>query len=67
MCNACGNVCCGMDSFQRCGCDDCHNEACHSSCDGCEQPYSYCECDEPEDHDDIDFSPAFYRLAEGAK
>lgn len=39
MCNACGNVCCAMDTFSKCGCDDCHDPACWSDPD----PYGYYE------------------------
>jgi hypothetical protein len=41
MCNACLNVCCGSDRFEKCGCDGCHCEACWS--------------DEPEDMDEDEF------------
>lgn len=30
MCNACGNVCCGSDAFEGCGCDGCECEECWS-------------------------------------
>lgn len=46
MCNACGNVCCGVDCFEACGCD------------GCDEP----DCWSPDDENDdgvigvIDFS-----------
>jgi hypothetical protein len=41
MCNACGNVCCGSDQFEKCGCDGCDCEDCWS--------------DEPEDMEDDDY------------
>lgn len=44
MCNACGFQCCAWDGFEGCGCDDCENPKCHSKCDGCGMPESYCEC-----------------------
>jgi hypothetical protein len=30
MCNACGNVCCGSDQFEKCGCDGCECDECWS-------------------------------------
>ncbi len=46
MCNACNNMCCGMDCFDGCGCDDCDNPDCHSLCDLCDAPLDECECGE---------------------
>jgi hypothetical protein len=33
MCNACLNVCCGSDQFEKCGCDGCDCEDCWSEDD----------------------------------
>ena len=41
MCNACHNVCCGSDQFEKCGCDGCECEDCWS--------------DDPEDMEDDEY------------
>jgi hypothetical protein len=28
MCNACNNMCCGSDQFEKCGCEFCGEPAC---------------------------------------
>lgn len=35
MCNACGNLCCGSDEFEGCGCDGCPVTDCHAACFNC--------------------------------
>lgn len=45
MCNACGNVCCGSDRFNACGCDGCDCEDCWSDDDGPECDHDDYEAD----------------------
>lgn len=35
MCNACGNLCCGSDQFEGCGCDGCREPECHTDLGDC--------------------------------
>lgn len=36
MCNACGFLCCALDTFDKCGCDHCPEEDCHDpACFNC--------------------------------
>jgi hypothetical protein len=42
MCNACGNVCCGSDQFEGCGCDGCHEPDCWQTCECCDLPHDEC-------------------------
>lgn len=34
MCNACGNLCCGSDQFDSCGCDHCPESDCWDIAEG---------------------------------
>jgi len=52
MCNACGNLCCGSDMFEGCGCDGCEEPECWSddwATDGDDDDYGYdfCACRKP--------------------
>jgi len=39
MCNACGNLCCGSDQFDGCGCEHCFDPACMPTvCKSCADP-----------------------------
>lgn len=49
MCNACGFLCCGWDTFSGCGCD------------GCPEPE--CWSDEEDFDDDDDYYPGDYEFA----
>lgn len=51
MCNACGNLCCGSDEFEGCGCDHCGNSECWSRCDICGDLEGGCACDDDDDYD----------------
>ena len=43
MCNACGFMCCALDTFDKCGCD------------GCDEPD--CWTDDEDERDDDDWDP----------
>lgn len=54
MCNACGNLCCGSDEFDHCGCDGCPDPACHSEvCFNCGQPLCDGDCSDEGEYDDV--------------
>lgn len=51
MCNACGNLCCGSDEFEGCGCDHCDEPDCHSGCFFCGERDCDADCQyDEEDH-----------------
>jgi hypothetical protein len=55
MCNACGNLCCGLDCFDACGCDGCPEPDCHdAACFVCGE--RDCDQDHGMDYDGLDWS-----------
>lgn len=59
MCNACGNMCCGSDQFEACGCDGCFEPECHSRCDMCDEQ----DCDgDCQDWDEVEDAEVEFRL-----
>lgn len=49
MCNACGFLCCALDTFDGCGCDTCGEDDCLKFCETCGEPESDCLCDQEDD------------------
>jgi hypothetical protein len=57
MCLACGMSCCALDTFVGCGCDDCQDIRCVTTCDFCGGRIGYCNCDDGEDWSDYEDEP----------
>jgi len=51
MCNACGNICCGSDALNGCGCEICNNPWCWDICEICGEPEQMCGCHDESDDD----------------
>lgn len=51
MCNACGFMCCALDTFDGCGCDHCGHPDCAAPCFNCGDPDCDFDCDG--DYDDM--------------